>query len=61
MQEWFEARACDSFMLQVPYLPGGLDEPVHGLVPELQHRGLFRTEYDGTPLRDTLGLPRSAG
>jgi FMN-dependent oxidoreductase (nitrilotriacetate monooxygenase family) len=60
MQEWFEAGACDGFMLQVPYLPGGLEELVHGLVPELQRRGLFRTEYDGSTLRDTLGLPRPA-
>jgi FMN-dependent oxidoreductase (nitrilotriacetate monooxygenase family) len=60
MQEWFEAGACDGFMLQVPYLPGGLELLVHGLVPELQRRGLFRTEYDGTTLRDTLGLPRPA-
>ncbi|MBN8992866.1 MAG: LLM class flavin-dependent oxidoreductase [Rhizobiales bacterium] len=61
MQEWFEAGACDGFMLQVPYLPGGLEEVVHGLVPELQRRGLFRTEYDGSTLRDSLGLPRPAG
>ncbi|WP_275190831.1 LLM class flavin-dependent oxidoreductase [Bradyrhizobium sp. CSA112] len=61
MQEWFEAGACDGFMLQVPYLPGGLEELVPGLVPELQHRGLFRTEYDGSTLRDSLGLPRPAG
>ncbi|TYL85778.1 LLM class flavin-dependent oxidoreductase [Bradyrhizobium cytisi] len=61
MQEWFEAGACDGFMLQVPYLPGGLEELVHGLVPELQHRGLFRTEYDGSTLRDSLSLPRPAG
>ncbi|MFT4119699.1 LLM class flavin-dependent oxidoreductase [Bradyrhizobium sp.] len=61
MQEWFEAGACDGFMLQVPYLPGGLEELVHGLVPELQRRGLFRTEYDGSTLRDSLGLPRPAG
>ncbi|UPK32596.1 LLM class flavin-dependent oxidoreductase [Bradyrhizobium sp. 186] len=61
MQEWFEAGACDGFMLQVPYLPGGLEELVHGLVPELQRRGLFRTEYDGSTLRDSLGVPRPAG
>jgi len=60
MQEWFGAGACDGFMLQVPYLPGGLEELVHGLVPELQRRGLFRTEYDGSTLRDLLKLPRPA-
>jgi alkanesulfonate monooxygenase SsuD/methylene tetrahydromethanopterin reductase-like flavin-dependent oxidoreductase (luciferase family) len=60
MQEWFEAGACDGFMLQVPFLPGGLEELVHSLVPELQRRGLFRTEYDGSTLRDSLGLSRPA-
>ncbi|WP_368508669.1 hypothetical protein [Bradyrhizobium lupini] len=35
MQEWFEAGPCDGFMLQVPYLPGDLEELVHSLVPEL--------------------------
>ncbi|MCC8978120.1 LLM class flavin-dependent oxidoreductase [Bradyrhizobium acaciae] len=58
MQEWFEAGACDGFMLQIPYLPGGVEDVVHQLVPELQRRGLFRTEYGGTTLRDSLGLVR---
>ncbi|WP_375779458.1 LLM class flavin-dependent oxidoreductase [Bradyrhizobium sp. ma5] len=58
MQEWFEARACDGFMLQIAYLPGGVEDVVHQLVPELQRRGLFRTEYDGSTLRDSLGLVR---
>jgi FMN-dependent oxidoreductase (nitrilotriacetate monooxygenase family) len=60
MQEWFEAGACDGFMLQIPYFPGGVEDVVHLLVPELQRRGLFRTEYDGSTLRDTLGLARPA-
>ena len=41
-----------------PYLPGGLDDFVDKVVPELQRRGLFRTEYEGTTLRENLGLPR---
>ncbi|MNC91627.1 Nitrilotriacetate monooxygenase component A [compost metagenome] len=41
-----------------PYVPGGLDEFVDRVVPELQRRRLFRTEYEGTTLRDNLGLPR---
>jgi alkanesulfonate monooxygenase len=41
-----------------PYLPEGLDDFVDKVVPELQRRGLFRTEYEGTTLRDHLGLPR---
>jgi FMN-dependent oxidoreductase (nitrilotriacetate monooxygenase family) len=60
MQEWFEAGACDGFMLQIPYFPGGVEDVVHRLVPELQRRGVFRTEYDGTTLRDSLGIARPA-
>ena len=41
-----------------PYLPGGLDDFVELVVPELQRRGLFRTEYEGTTLRENLGLQR---
>ncbi|WP_274535501.1 hypothetical protein [Bradyrhizobium canariense] len=37
------------------------EQLVHGLVPELQHRGLFRTEYHGSTLRDSLGLSQPAG
>ena len=58
MQEWWEAGACDGFMLQIPYFPGGLERVVRPLVPELQRRGLFRTEYTGSTLRDHLGLTR---
>ena len=58
MQEWQEAGACDGFMLQIPYFPGGLESVVRLLVPELQRRGLFRTEYTGATLRDHLGLTR---
>jgi hypothetical protein len=41
-----------------PYLPGGLDDFVNKVVPELQRRGIFRTEYEGRTLRENLGLPR---
>ncbi|PZW47082.1 alkanesulfonate monooxygenase [Humitalea rosea] len=60
MQEWLEARACDGFNIMFPYVPGGLDDFVDMVVPELQRRGLFRTEYEGTTLREHLGLPRPA-
>jgi hypothetical protein len=40
------------------YAPGGLDDFVDRVVPELQRRGLFRREYGGTTLRENLGLPR---
>jgi hypothetical protein len=41
-----------------PHVPDGLDEFVDRVVPELQHRGLFRHEYEGRTLRENLGLPR---
>ena len=41
-----------------PYLPGGLDDFVDRVVPELQRRGIFRREYEGKTLRENLGLPR---
>jgi alkanesulfonate monooxygenase len=43
-----------------PYLPGALDDFVDHVVPELQRRGVFRTEYDGSTLRENLGLTRPA-
>ncbi|HVY17955.1 MAG TPA: LLM class flavin-dependent oxidoreductase [Rhodopila sp.] len=58
MEEWLETRAADGFNVMFPYVPGGLDEFVDRVVPELQRRGLFRTEYEGTTLRDHLDLPR---
>ena len=58
MQEWLETGASDGFNVMFPYLPGGLDDFVDKVVPELQRRGLFRTEYEGRTLRENLGLPR---
>ena len=58
MQEWLETQASDGFTIMFPYLPGGLDDFVTQVVPELQGRGLFRHDYEGTTLRDHLGLPR---
>jgi FMN-dependent oxidoreductase (nitrilotriacetate monooxygenase family) len=58
MEEWLDARACDGFNVMFPFVPEGLDDVVDRLVPELQRRGLFRTDYEGTTLRDHLGLPR---
>ncbi len=58
MEEWVEARACDGFTLQFPYLPEGLDLFIERVIPELQKRGVFRTEYEGATLRENLGLPR---
>jgi alkanesulfonate monooxygenase SsuD/methylene tetrahydromethanopterin reductase-like flavin-dependent oxidoreductase (luciferase family) len=58
MQEWFETEGSDGFNVMFPFLPAGLDDFVDTVVPELQRRGLFRTEYQGTILRDHLGLKR---
>jgi alkanesulfonate monooxygenase len=58
MQEWLETEASDGFNVMFPYLPGGLDDFVDKVVPELQRRGIFRTEYEGRTLRENLGLPR---
>jgi alkanesulfonate monooxygenase SsuD/methylene tetrahydromethanopterin reductase-like flavin-dependent oxidoreductase (luciferase family) len=58
MEEWLETEASDGFTVMFPYLPGGLDDFVAGVIPELQRRGLFRREYEGATLRENLGLPR---
>ncbi|WP_353625977.1 hypothetical protein [Bacillus sp. JCM 19041] len=58
MQEWFENGAADGFNVMAPLLPSGLEEFNRYVIPELQERGLFRTEYEGTTLRDHLGLKR---
>jgi FMN-dependent oxidoreductase (nitrilotriacetate monooxygenase family) len=58
MQEWFMNHACDGFILQPSYLPGELTGLVELLVPELQNRGLIRVAYEGTTLRENLGLRR---
>jgi len=58
MQLWLEQGACDGFTTMFPYLPAGLEDFTGKVVPELQARGLFRSEYEGETLRDHLGLPR---
>ena len=58
MEEWLMTEACDGFNIMFPYLPGGLDDFVDRVVPELQRRELFRREYEGITLRENLGLPR---
>ncbi len=57
MEDWFRAGACDGFNVGMPVLPRSLETFVELVIPELQRRGLFRTEYPGGTLRDTLGLP----
>jgi hypothetical protein len=60
MEAWFEGRAADGFNVLPPVFPTGLREFVELVVPELQRRGLFRTDYAGSTLRDHLGLPYPA-
>jgi alkanesulfonate monooxygenase SsuD/methylene tetrahydromethanopterin reductase-like flavin-dependent oxidoreductase (luciferase family) len=57
MEEWLLAGACDGFNLLFPYFPGPLNDFVDLVVPELQRRGIFRTEYEGRTLRENLGVP----
>ena len=58
MEQWYVEEAADGFNIMPPYLPGALDDFVELVIPELQRRGLFRTEYVGRTLREHLGLPR---
>jgi alkanesulfonate monooxygenase len=58
MEDWFSKEACDGFTIMPPYIPGSHDDFCELVVPELQRRGLFRTEYEGRTLRENLGLPR---
>jgi alkanesulfonate monooxygenase len=60
MEDWYRADACDGFNVGLPMMPRCLKDFVALVVPELQRRGLFRTEYAGGTLRETMGLPRPA-
>lgn len=60
LQEWFENDGADGFNIMPPFSPGGVSDFVDHVVPELQRRKLFRTHYEGSMLRDHLGLPRPA-
>lgn len=61
IEAWFLGRGADGFNLNVDVFPDGLASIVDHLVPELQRRGLFRTEYAASTLRGNLGLPVPAG
>ncbi|WP_413712259.1 LLM class flavin-dependent oxidoreductase [Rhizobium sp. Rhizsp82] len=56
MQHWFTGGAADGFNIMPPHLPVGLRDFVDLVLPELRRRGLFRNEYEGTTLRQNLGL-----
>jgi len=56
LEERFKGGAADGFNLMPATLPGGLEDFINMVLPELRRRGLFRTDYSGTTLRDHLGL-----
>lgn len=58
MEHWLLTEASDGFNVMFPFLPAGLDAFVDQVVLELQRRGLFRRDYEGSTLREHLGLPR---
>ena len=59
MQQWFET-ACDGFVMSATQVPGSYEDFARMVVPELQRRNLFRREYPGTTLRETLGVTKPA-
>ncbi|MEZ2410326.1 LLM class flavin-dependent oxidoreductase [Bosea sp. RCC_152_1] len=60
LEHHFVSGGADGFNIMPPQLPGGLDDFIELVVPELRRRGLFREAYEGTTLRDHLGLRRVA-
>ncbi len=59
MEQWFVERGCDGFVLGTTVMPGGYEDFVRLVVPELQRRGLYHKDYRGTTLRENLGLERA--
>ncbi|MBO1073425.1 LLM class flavin-dependent oxidoreductase [Roseomonas marmotae] len=57
MEHWFTSGAADGYNILPAQQPNGIEDFVELVVPELQRRGLFRTEYEGRTLRENLGLP----
>ena len=60
LQAWLEAEATDGFAVIQPLLFDGLSDFTTHIIPELVRRGVFRSEYEGTTLREHLGIPRPA-
>ena len=58
LEYWFKNGAADGFNILAPTFPHGLSEFVDQVIPELQRRELFRLDYEGTTLREHLGLKR---
>jgi len=58
MQDWYDSRVCDGFVIAATHLPGAFEDFVRLAVPELRRRGVFRSQYTGKTLRENLGLSR---
>lgn len=56
LEEWFLNEGADGFNIMPPHFPDGFNDIVEYVIPELQRRGLFRTEYESDTLRGNLGL-----
>jgi hypothetical protein len=57
IEDWFNDGAADGFNVMPPLLPAQHDTFSAEVIPLLQRRGLFRTAYAGTTLREHYGLP----
>ena len=57
-EEAFSDPACDGFVIAATHVPGAYADFVHYVVPELQRRGLYHSDYRGATLRENLGLAR---
>ncbi|MGK2911803.1 MAG: LLM class flavin-dependent oxidoreductase [Sphingobium sp.] len=60
LEDWFTSGACDGFMMSGATVPYAFANICDYLIPELQRRKLFRSEYEGRTLRENLGLPTPA-
>jgi alkanesulfonate monooxygenase SsuD/methylene tetrahydromethanopterin reductase-like flavin-dependent oxidoreductase (luciferase family) len=58
MQLWLDEGACDGFNIMPAYFQDEFELFVDQVIPLLQRRGLYRTDYEGTTLREHLGLPK---
>lgn len=53
---YVQADAADGFVFAPHLTPGGFDEFVEKVVPILQDKGVFRSDYAGETLKDNLGV-----
>jgi FMN-dependent oxidoreductase (nitrilotriacetate monooxygenase family) len=58
METWLMNEGCDGYIIVFHTVPDGYDDFITMVVPELQRRGLMRTQYEGNTLRENIGIPR---